>query len=71
MSSTPSPPPGMAISCFPPAKEHFLDPYWWDMAGRDIIDQRHVFDRLSGEEQRVELRAVLREFPGKGGKGFR
>lgn len=58
----------MAISCLPPAVEHFWDPYWWDMAGRDIIDQRHIFDRFSGEEQRAKLKAVLKEFPRKGGR---
>ena len=48
--------------------EHMWDPFWWDMAGRDIIDQRHIFDRFSGEEQKGKLRAVLREFPRKGGR---
>jgi ankyrin repeat protein len=44
------------------------DPYWYDMAGRDIIRQRHIFDRFEGGEQKEKLGEVLKEFPKKGGK---
>lgn len=64
----PSPPPGMVFSVFPPAREYYWDPFWWDQAGRDIISQRHIFDRYSGEEQKALLQTLLEEFPGKGGK---
>lgn len=63
LQGIPSPPPGMALSVFPFASEHLEDPFWWDQAGRDIIDQRHIFDRHSGEEQVEKLKEVLDEFP--------
>jgi hypothetical protein len=62
------PAPRHGTILLPPTQEHMEDPYWYDMAGRDIIRQRHIFDRFEGGEQKEKLGEVLKEFPKKGGK---
>jgi ankyrin repeat protein len=62
----PSPPPGMVLSVYPPTIEHLRDPLWYNSAGQDPIQQRHIFDRCHGKEQKEKLKEVLDEFPNRG-----
>lgn len=48
------------------------DPFGYDQAGRNFIDQQHIFDRYFGEEQKEKLKEALKEalkeFPSNGGR---
>ncbi|KAE9366204.1 ankyrin [Stipitochalara longipes BDJ] len=66
IANRPSPPPGMVLNVFPPTREYMSDPFWYDTAGRDVIQQRHIFDGCKGEEQKEKLKEVLNEFPSRG-----
>ncbi|KAF4618373.1 hypothetical protein G7Y89_g14930 [Cudoniella acicularis] len=59
----PLPPPSFENYILPWAQEYVDDPSWHDTAGRDIIDQRHIFYRYSRDEQKQMLKHVLEEFP--------
>jgi ankyrin repeat protein len=56
----------MVLNVFPPTREYMSDPFSYDTAGRDVIQQRHIFDRYEGEEQKAKLKEVLNEFPSRG-----
>ena len=59
---------GKVLSVFPPAREYYQDPTWYDTGGRDQIDQRRIFHMPAGEEQNMKLKEVLGEFPYYGPK---
>jgi len=56
-------PEGMALSVYPPTREHMRDPMWFDAVGRDPIDQRKIFRLSSHEEIRDGVASVLEDWP--------
>ncbi|CAI6292523.1 unnamed protein product [Periconia digitata] len=56
-------PEGMALSCMPPAQEHYEDPFWYDSGGRNPFHRKRVHRMIAGEERKTKIREIIEEFP--------
>ena len=63
-------PEGQALSVFPPATEHYSDPFWWDAGGRDQLVQARIFHMNAGPERTGRLGELIAQFPRYGPKMY-
>jgi len=59
-------PQGWGWNQFPPAPEFYGDPEWYDTTGRDLLEQRQIFDLPTVDEQVAAILQLLVEIPGRG-----
>jgi ankyrin repeat protein len=63
-------PDGTELAVYPPAREHYWDPIWYNQAGLDPFDRKKIFRLSPGPQQSAKLKQILEEYPRYGPKMY-